>query len=239
MKCHGSSCRRHGPGPRACDAAHAERLDTRIFPRRHSGRHRKLFYPKCPTRPLSGNMHRGPIQKRCHRAMNTTRRSLLKGLAASAVAAPFILPPHVRAADTKANARLTMGFIGMGTQSRGLLGGFLGHDTQVLAVCDVDRNRREDAKKRVEKYYDDRKRTSKCDEYADFRELLARKDIDAVCIATPDHWHAIITLAALRAGKDVYCEKPLTHNIHEAVEVIRAVDAQKRVLQTGSMQRSM
>ena len=171
--------------------------------------------------------------------MNTTRRSLLKGLAASAVAAPFILPPHVRAADTKANARLTMGFIGMGTQSRGLLSGFLGHDTQVLAVCDVDRNRREDAKKRVEKYYDDRKRTSKCDEYADFRELLARKDIDAVCIATPDHWHAIITLAALRAGKDVYCEKPLTHNIHEAVEVIRAVDAQKRVLQTGSMQRSM
>jgi predicted dehydrogenase len=68
--------------------------------------------------------------------------------------------------------------------------------------------------------------------------LLARKDIDAVCIATPDHWHAIITLAALRAGKDVYCEKPLTHNIHEALEVMKAVPANQRVLQTGSMQRS-
>ena len=60
-----------------------------------------------------------------------------------------------------------------------------------------------------------------------------------MCIATPDHWHAFITLAALRAGKDVYCEKPLTHNIHEAIEVLRAVDANQRVLQTGSMQRSM
>ena len=82
------------------------------------------------------------------------------------------------------------------------------------------------------------RRESGCAAYNDFRELIARKDIDAVCIATPDHWHAIITLAALRAGKDVYCEKPLTHNIHEAVEVMRAVDANQRVLQTGSMQRS-
>ena len=78
-----------------------------------------------------------------------------------------------------------------------------------------------------------------CAAYNDFREIIDRKDIDAVCIATPDHWHAIITLAALRAGKDVYCEKPLTHNIHEAIEVMRAVDANQRVLQTGSMQRSI
>ena len=81
--------------------------------------------------------------------------------------------------------------------------------------------------------------SGECAAYNDFREIIDRKDIDAVCIATPDHWHAIITLAALRAGKDVYCEKPLTHNIHEAVEVMRAVDANKRVLQTGSMQRSI
>ena len=80
--------------------------------------------------------------------------------------------------------------------------------------------------------------TSDCAAYNDFREIIARKDIDAVCIATPDHWHAIPTLAALRSGKDVYCEKPLTHNIHEAVEVLKAVDANGRVLQTGSMQRS-
>jgi hypothetical protein len=95
------------------------------------------------------------------------------------------------------------------------------------------------AKKRVDDYYASQAgRSGECAAYNDFRELIARKDIDAVCIATPDHWHAIITLAALRAGKDVYCEKPLTHNVHEAIEVIRAVDANQRVLQTGSMQRS-
>lgn len=170
--------------------------------------------------------------------MQSTRRSFLKGAAAS-VAVPFILPSHVWAAETKPNSRLTMGFIGMGTQSRGLLGGFLGQETQVLAVCDVDKNRREDAQKRVEQYYAEKQMPAKCDAYTDFREIINRKDIDAVCIATPDHWHAIITLAALRAGKDVYCEKPLTHNIHEAIEVMKAVDANKRVLQTGSMQRSM
>ncbi len=169
--------------------------------------------------------------------MQSTRRSLLK-VAAASVAFPFILPSSVRAADTKANARLTMAFIGLGTQARGLMGGFLGQETQVVAVCDVDQTRREDAKKRVEEHYVNQKRAGKCDAYSDFREIINRKDIDAVCIATPDHWHAIITLAALRAGKDVYCEKPLTHNIHEAVEVIKAVDANKRVLQTGSMQRS-
>ena len=68
--------------------------------------------------------------------------------------------------------------------------------------------------------------------------MIARKDIDAVCIATPDHWHAIQTIGALDAGKDVYCEKPLTHNVHESVEVMKAVKRNKRMLQTGSMQRS-
>jgi len=103
----------------------------------------------------------------------------------------------------------------------------------------VDTTRREAAKKRVDEYYAQKgEQGSQCAAYNDFREIIERKDIDAVCIATPDHWHAIITVAALRAGKDVYCEKPLTHNIHEAVEVIRAVDATGRILQTGSMQRS-
>jgi predicted dehydrogenase len=166
--------------------------------------------------------------------MQLSRRSLLKRAAASAAAVPFLLPSRVWAAESKPNSRLAMGFIGMGTQNRGLLGGFLGQDTQVLAVCDVDTTRREEAKKRVDERYGN----TACAAYGDFRQIIDRKDIDAVCIATPDHWHAIITLAALRAGKDVYCEKPLTHNIHEAVEVIRAVDANQRVLQTGSMQRS-
>jgi predicted dehydrogenase len=133
-----------------------------------------------------------------------------------------------------------MGFIGMGKQSRGLLGGFLGQDTRVLAVCDVDTTRREDAKQRVDEYYAQKGASvAGCAAYNDFREIIGRKDIDAVCIATPDHWHAYITLAALRAGKDVYCEKPLTYNIHEAIEVMRTVPRCRRVLQTGSMQRSM
>ena len=167
--------------------------------------------------------------------MRTSRRSFLKHTAASAAAIPFILPSDVWAA--KPNSKITMGFIGMGKQSRGLLGGFIGRgDTQVLAVCDVDTTRRVNAQKRVNGHY---RGKSSCDAYTDFRKITSRKDIDAVCIATPDHWHTVVILAALRAGKDVYCEKPLTHNIHEAVEVIKAVDANKRVLQTGSMQRSM
>ena len=170
--------------------------------------------------------------------MRISRRSFIKS--ASVTIAPLILPSHVWAAETTPSSKLTMGFVGVGTQGRGLLGGFLSAQTRVLAVCDVDTTRRESAKKRVDDYYEKKgdKADSGCAAYNDFRELINRKDIDAVCIATPDHWHAIITLAALRAGKDVYCEKPLTHNIHEAVEVMRAVDANKRVLQTGSMQRS-
>jgi len=172
--------------------------------------------------------------------MHISRRSLLKRAAASALAIPTLLPSRVWAADPQPNSRLAMGFIGMGTQSRGLLGGFLGQDTQVLAVCDVDTTRRNDAQKRVDDFYAQKKGgpSGGCKAYNDFREIIARKDIDAVCIATPDHWHALVTLAALRAGKDVYCEKPLTHNIHEALEVMKAVDANGRVLQTGSMQRS-
>jgi len=168
-----------------------------------------------------------------------SRRTFIHQLTAGAVGvavAPFILPSRVWSAPTGPNEKLTLGFIGMGKQAQGLLPGFIGRqDTQVLAVCDVDTNRRNAAKKRVDEYYSN----ANCAAYNDFRELIARKDIDAVVIATPDHWHAIPTLAALRAGKDVYCEKPLTHNIHEAVEVMKAVDANKRILQTGSMQRSM
>jgi predicted dehydrogenase len=177
---------------------------------------------------------------------NQTRRGFLKSTmlgGVGALALPNLLPSHIWAADAKPNSRLTVGFIGMGTQSRGLLGAFLGQHAQVVAVCDVDTTRREAAKQRVDEFYAAQKSTgvklADCAAYNDFRDLIARRDIDAVCIATPDHWHAIITLAALRAGKDVYCEKPLTHNIHEAIEVMNAVRENKRVLQTGSMQRSM
>src|SRR5687767_11718496 len=133
--------------------------------------------------------------------MRSSRRFFLKGAAASVVASsvgPLVLPSW--GAEDAPSKRVVMGFIGMGKQSHHLLGACLGQETQVVAVCDVDTKRREDGHKRVVKYSEDRKKPARCDMYSDFRELLARKDIDAVCIATPDHWHAIITIAALRAG---------------------------------------
>ncbi len=167
--------------------------------------------------------------------MKISRRSFLTSASATAASLPFIVPSQVWGAQTKPSDRLTMGFIGVGKQNRGLLNGFLHRDTRVLAVCDVDTTRRNTAQKTVNDHY---KQTSGCDAYNDYRKIIARKDIDAVCIATPDHWHAIITVEALKAGKDVYCEKPLTHNIHEAIEVMNAAKANGSILQTGSMQRS-
>jgi predicted dehydrogenase len=157
--------------------------------------------------------------------MKTTRRSFLKQVSAIS-AAPFILPSTIWCADVKPNDRLVMGFIGMGKQSRGLLSAFLNHkNCQVVAVCDVDTTRRTDAQQRVNEYYKSRpsRGTADCAAYVDFREITGRDDIDAVCIATPDHWHTIITIAALQSGKDVYCEKPLTHNIHEAIALMDEV----------------
>ena len=172
---------------------------------------------------------------------NQTRRGFIKSSllgGAAVLSMPTLLPTRIWAAAAQPNSKLTMGFIGMGKQSRGLLRTFLGNDTRVVAVCDVDTTRREHAKKTVDDFYAVKGGAAGCAAYSDFLEIINRKDIDAVCIATPDHWHAFITLAALRAGKDVYCEKPLTHNIHEAVEVMKAVAGSPRILQTGSMQRS-
>ncbi len=162
-----------------------------------------------------------------------SRRDFLKLGAAAAI--PFILPSRILSAETPPNSMLGVGIIGFGTQGHTLMDVFIERDIKILAVCDVDKISRDDAKAHVDGKYGNKD----CAAYADFRELLGRRDIDAVIIATPDHWHAIITLAALKAGKDVYCEKPLTHNIHEAIEVMKAVRKHKRVLQTGSMQRSM
>lgn len=171
----------------------------------------------------------------------SSRRSFLKSTLAAGVA-PLLLPSGLWSAETKPNDRLTLGFIGCGIQSRGLLGGFLSKaETQTIAACDVDTTRRENHKKLAEDHY--AKATGSdgyrgCTTYADFRELLGRKDIDAVVIATPDHWHALIAIAAAEAGKDIYCEKPLTETIHEAWSLVGAVRKHGRVFQTGSMQRS-
>jgi predicted dehydrogenase len=171
------------------------------------------------------------------------RRKFLKSTII-AVGTPTILPATVAIAeDNKGpNSKITLGFIGVGTQGRFLLNNFLRFpDTQVLAVCDVDTTRRENAKKTVNEFYSSvgNKNYKGCDEYNDYRELLARSDIDAVVIATPDHWHALIAIAAADSRKDIYCEKPLTLTIREARMIVNAVRRNARVFQTGSMQRSM
>ena len=174
--------------------------------------------------------------------MTVSRRSFLKG--AALAGAPILFSGCAAPAAVKVrgpNDKINMGFIGLGIQARGLLANFLGQDTSVLAICDVDTNRRNDAVKRVDDYYAANPTKGKpgaCKGYSDFREVLARPDIDAVCVATPDHWHAIITIAAMQAGKDVYCEKPLTYNIQEALAVMAAAKRTRRILQTGAMQRS-
>jgi predicted dehydrogenase len=171
--------------------------------------------------------------------LHLSRRSFLKSTAVAA--SPFVLPSRIWSAETGPNSRINLGFIGMGKQNRGLLSNFIRRpDVQVLAVCEVDTTRREDAKRIVQEHYSKANQTSYqgCATYNDFRELLSRRDIDAVVIATPDHWHAIISIAAANAGKDIYCEKPLTQTIHEAREVVKAVRKNNRVFQTGSMQRS-
>ena len=178
--------------------------------------------------------------------MNTTRsftrRSFLK-TALIAGSAPLILRSGLFAAEATPSKQFTLGFIGVGKQGNGLLGGCLPrNDVRVLAVCDVDGTRRDLAQKRVEAAYGKNAKAGEykgCDAYNDFRELLARKDIDAVVIATPDHWHALTAIAAANAGKDIYCEKPMAHTVREGRAMVNAVRKNKRVFQVGSMQRSM
>src|SRR5437868_2292989 len=167
--------------------------------------------------------------------MNTcvgmNRRRFL-GSVTGALVAPFILDARVRAADREGhgpNGRINLGFIGIGIQSRGHLESFLRMPTvQVVAVCDVHRLRREDAVDRVHRSYAEPRRSGTyrgCAAFVDFRELLARPDLDAVVIGTPDHWHAIPSILAARAHKDIYCEKPLSLTIAESRAMVRAARA--------------
>lgn len=170
-----------------------------------------------------------------------SRRSFIKATLAAGTA-PLILPSGIWAAEVSPNEKITLGFIGMGKQNGGLMRGFIGRkDTHVVAVCEVDGTRRRNAKNQVDKHYAGRTTNGSfkgCQEYKDFRQLVARKDLDGVVIATPDHWHAITAIAACNAGKDVYCEKPMSHSIEEGRAMVNAVRRNRRVFQTGSMQRS-
>jgi predicted dehydrogenase len=142
----------------------------------------------------------------------------------------------VRVRQVAANDRINLACIGTGGSRGGFRQG-LGvtrglrrqGGVEVVAVCDVDRQHREEAARGF---------GQDCAQFSDFRELLQRRDIDAVVIGTPDHWHAVIALAAMRAGKDVYCEKPLTLFIEEGRQLVKVQRQTRRVFQVGSQQRS-
>lgn len=186
---------------------------------------------------------------------NVTRRTFLHRAACTAStvwALPALVPSSVFGAFAPSN-RIHTAFIGMGNQSTVDLPAFLEQeDTQVVAVCDVNTASRgyrsaeqflgrKPGQEAVNAYY--AKKTGEggykgCDAYADFREVIGRKDIDAVVIIVPDHWHAIMTIMAAEADKDIYCEKPLSLTVRQGRQMVEAVRRHKRVLQTGSMWRS-
>lgn len=178
-----------------------------------------------------------------HTTMKThySRRQFLKTSSAVALGAPLVFSRSSAFGQKGPNDRINLGIIGTGTQGRGLMHNFLNHpDTMVVAVCDVDTTRREHHRKQVEEFYSIKgnKDFKGCGAYKNFEELIARKDIDGVVIATPDHWHAYIAVLACDAKKDIYCEKPLSLTIHEARAMVKAARRNERVFQTGSMQRS-
>ncbi|MGD0091614.1 MAG: Gfo/Idh/MocA family oxidoreductase, partial [Planctomycetota bacterium] len=159
------------------------------------------------------------------------RRRFLK-VAGAAVAAPFIVPRTAWGANEHVNAAV----IGVGGRGSGLLSGLLAdNDARVLAVCDVDRPRRESAGSTVRGRYGP---ASRCGTYNDFREVLERKDIDAVAIGAPDHLHALMAISAMQAGKDVYCEKPVSLTISEGRRIVETAKRYSRVLQAGTQRRS-
>lgn len=173
-----------------------------------------------------------------------SRRRFLKSTAYGAAGFPLIVPASVLGANAPSN-KITMGFIGTGNNGTNYLRNFLGHSrAQVLAVCDVNREGpgywdgrvagREPARRLVNEAYDDKG----CAAYEDFRELLARDDIDAVYLATPDHWHAILAVESAKAGKDIYGQKPLSLTIADGRAMVEAVQRYGRIWQTGSQQRS-
>jgi predicted dehydrogenase len=181
-----------------------------------------------------------------------TRRGFLKA-AASAVAMPYVISGSALggAGTTPPSERIRMGFIGLGGQGSGHLlggawtyvpGGYVARtDVQVLAVCDVRRERREHARQRCNQVYAERfgqADYSGVQAYSDFREVFARSDIDAVLLALPYHWAAPMATMALRAGKDVYCEKPIAITIREGRNLLETARRYNRIYQAGMQQRS-
>lgn len=171
-----------------------------------------------------------------------SRRKFIGNVAAAS--AFLILPRHVLGGKgfTAPSDQINLGFIGSGRQALTLQKAFLSQpDAKIIAACDVYGSKVENFCKAVNTYYAQKMAQSDykaCRPYHNFTELLQQKDVDAVVIATPDHWHAAMAVRAAAAGKDIYCEKPMSLTVAEGRAMVNAVKKYKRVFQTGSMQRS-
>ena len=161
-----------------------------------------------------------------------TRRSFLEAIG-TAIMVPNIITSSALGGNGRppASERIVMGGVGMGGQGSGDLGEFMGDPRiQVVGVCDVKNNNLESAKNAVNGRYN----TKDCKGYVDYREMIARDDIDMILCGTPDHWHAQISIDAMKSGKDVYCEKPLTLTIAEGRKMVDTARRYGRVFSCGS-----
>ena len=177
----------------------------------------------------------------------TTRRDFLKtSLTASAalcapVGMPMFIPRTYLFGDATPPSRVVnIAQIGCGRMGMEDLRGTIAHDIgRIVAVCDLDSRRLQAARHEVEQYYTKRgEKRVNVSAYRDYHDILARPDIDAVLVTPPDHWHALIAIEAIQAGKDVHVQKPITYDIAESIALRGAVRAHHRILQTGSQQRS-
>ncbi|HSA11249.1 MAG TPA: Gfo/Idh/MocA family oxidoreductase [Candidatus Paceibacterota bacterium] len=161
------------------------------------------------------------------------RRDFLRS--STAALAAISLPAIIPASAFGAGNKIALGCIGVGGMGTGNMKSFLAlEDCRVVAVCDTYEDRRQKAKNLADTQYGDKG----CAMHDDYREVIARKDIDAVMIAAQDHWHALIATAAAAAGKDMYLEKPMGTSVEQSQKILRAVRKHKRVFQAGTWQRS-
>lgn len=168
-----------------------------------------------------------------------SRREFL-GFSALGLAGLTILPSWaVNGVRIAPSDRVVLGFVGLGQQGLSDFQSFSNcPGVQVVACCDVDSIKRERFKRRIEAWQKSQNVAPRCDMYEFYEDMLDRKDIDVIEIATPDHWHALVAIHACQTGKDVYCQKPLAYTITEGLAVVRAVRDNNRVFQIGSQQRS-
>ena len=166
--------------------------------------------------------------------IDTSRREFLKGMLAAG-AAPLVIPSGVLYGATAPSNRVNLASIGVGGQGSGNFGTLLQPDwIRVVAVADCFKERRDTRAKQANEKYG----ANVCTPYQDFREILARPDVDGVVCSTPDHWHHGVTVLSMQAGKDVYCEKPLTLSINDNKDLLETARRYGRVFQYGTQQRS-